>query len=62
MSSNDTAGFVYLNDGYIYESYVQGYRLETDVDIRNTGAGIISKGTIGNLEITANYKSTEKQD
>ncbi|MBR1985038.1 MAG: hypothetical protein IKA31_04780, partial [Clostridia bacterium] len=47
LSSNDTAGFVYLNSGYIYESYVQGYRLSTDVDIRNTGAGVVSKGTIG---------------
>ena len=49
LSSNDTAGFVYSNleGAEIYESYVQGYRLETDNDIRNTGVGVSSKGIVG---------------
>lgn len=47
LSSDNTAGFVYNNDGEIYECYVQGKRKESDNDIRNTGAGVGSKGIVG---------------
>lgn len=47
LSSEDTAGFVYDNSGYIYECYTQGYRKESDNDIRNTGSGVASKGIVG---------------
>lgn len=46
LSSDATGGFVHTNSGEIYECYSQGYRLSTDNDIRNTGAGISSKGIV----------------
>ena len=47
LSSDDTAGFVYNNEGEIFECFAQGKRKESDNDIRNTGAGVGSKGIVG---------------
>ena len=44
LSTANVGGFVYQNDGVIYECFSQGARNSTDNDIRNTGAGITSDG------------------
>jgi len=46
LSSGETGGFVHTNNGEIYECFAQGYRQNTDNDIRNTGLGITSKGIV----------------
>ena len=46
LSSSTTGGFVNQNNGEIYECFVEGYRLQTDTDIRNKGEGIQSRGAI----------------
>lgn len=47
LSSSTTGGFVNVNNGKIYECFVEGFRLNTDNDIRNKGEGIVSRGSIG---------------